>query len=67
MSKQEYYQQQPQQQYQQEFPPQQQYNQNRSSRSCGGAGSNCLGRFWDSIIFGAGASIGNRIIGAICS
>ena len=56
MSKNNYYQQQ---------QPQQQYQQQGSKRS--GHGSNFVKRLWDSIIFGAGASIGNRIVNAICS
>lgn len=61
-----YYQQQqpqqyPDQQYQQQ--PQQQQSQTKSR----GAGSNCLGGFFNAIVFGAGASIGNMIVRSICS
>ncbi|KAG0679790.1 hypothetical protein C6P40_005179 [Pichia californica] len=56
------YQQPQQQQYQQ---PQQQQEKSRGRGS--GVGSNFVKRLWDSIIFGMGATIGNRIIGAICS
>jgi predicted lipid-binding transport protein (Tim44 family) len=50
---------------------QQQQQQPQQTSNKGGAGAaacgNCMGRLWDSIIFGIGASIGNRIVNAICS
>ncbi|TID19874.1 hypothetical protein CANINC_003669 [Pichia inconspicua] len=46
---------------------QQQYNNNQSSHRGSGAASNFFKRLWDSIIFGAGATIGSRLINGICS
>lgn len=63
-----YYQQPQQPQYQQQQPQPQQQQQEQQPRGKGKQfASNFIKRLWDAIIFGAGASIGNRIVNSICS
>lgn len=67
MSNNDYYKQQNQQQYQQQYQQPQQQEQPKSKGKGSQFASNFFKRLWDSIIFGAGATIGNKIISSICS